>query len=48
MLLDLDAKANAAVEQMRKPHVAQAVIVLVERETVEPQRDATAAAYHLG
>jgi hypothetical protein len=24
------------MEQMRKPHVAQAVVVLVERETVSP------------
>jgi len=33
---------------MREPHVAQAVVILVERQAVKPERDAAAAAHHLG
>ena len=33
---DVDAKADAAVEQMREPHVPQTIVVLIERKTVEP------------
>ena len=33
--------------KMRKPHLAQRVVVLVERRAVEPERDAAAALDHL-
>ena len=44
----IDAKAGAAMQQMREPHFPQTVVVLVERKPVEAKRNAAAAPHHLG
>ena len=48
LAVDIDAEADAAVQQVGEPHLAQRVVVLVERRAVEPERDAAAVLDHLG
>ena len=42
----INAEPGAAVEQMRQPHLTQAVVVLVERKPVKAKRNTAATPHH--